>query len=158
MFRVLLVAALAFVQTQPNPTGTITGSVVAPQPVQVILLSAQYTDLWDSDVQKRLDMYWERYKPAFAAQKDFFLEASKQAHREATSYVVSRMRLDPSSNVSEYLKETSPDGRFEFKNVPLGEYKVLAVGRIGGQDVMWQESVDLRGSIPQFIELKKRVP
>jgi hypothetical protein len=164
MFNVFLLAALLFVGQKPEEMGIITGTVVAPAPqkislpVQIILLSPQYSDLWNSDVQKRLDVYWERYKPAFARQKEFFFEVSKQAHMEAIDYVLTRMRRDPSSNFSNYLKETSLDGRFEFRNVPYGEYKVLAVGKIGDQDVIWQESVDVRSPIPQFLELKKRVP
>jgi hypothetical protein len=83
---------------------------------------------------------------------------SKQAHREATNYILTRMRRDSSSNVSDYLQETSLDGKFEFRNVPFGEYKILALGRIGDQDIMWQEFVDVHSSIPQYLELKKRVP
>lgn len=164
MLKALVVAAALLVAQKPESTSLITGTVVLPplqkpsRPVQVILLSAQYMNLWNSDVQKRLDVYWETYKPAFASQKDFFFEISKQAHREATNYVLTRMRRDPSSNLADYLKETSPDGTFEFKNVPFGEYKVLAIGRIGDQDVMWQEFVDVRSSVPQFVEMKKRVP
>jgi hypothetical protein len=164
MLKALVVAAALLVVQKPESTSLITGTVVLPplqkpsRPVQVILLSSQYMNLWNSDVQKRLDVYWETYKPAFASQKDFFFEISKQAHREATNYVLTRMRRDPSSNLADYLKETSPDGTFEFKNVPFGEYKVLAIGRIGDQDVMWQEFVDVRSSVPQFVEMKKRVP
>jgi hypothetical protein len=164
MLKALVVAAALLVAQKPESTSLITGTVVLPplqkpsRPVQVILLSSQYMNLWNSDVQKRLDVYWETYKPAFASQKDFFFEISKQAHREATNYVLTRMRRDPSSNLADYLKETSPDGTFEFKNVPFGEYKVLAIGRIGDQDVMWQEFVDVRSALPQFVEMKKRVP
>jgi len=164
MLKALIVAAALLVAQKPEGTSLITGTVVLPplqtasRPVQVILLSSQYMNLWNSDVQKRLDVYWEIYKPAFASKKDFFFEISKQAHREATNYVLTRMRRDPSSNLADYLKETSPDGTFEFKNVPFGEYKVLAIGRIGDQDVMWQEFVDVRSSVPQFVEMKKLVP
>src|SRR5215510_6371426 len=145
MFKPFLLAGMLLLGQNPQPTGVIAGAVVAQQqrkvvqPVQVILLSSRYTNLWNSDVQKRLDVYWETYKPAFAAKKDFFLQASKLAHREAANYVLRRMRLDPHSNVSDYLKETSADGTFEFKNVPFDEYKVLAIGKISGEDVMWQE-------------------
>src|SRR5262245_57927980 len=164
MLKALIVTAALLVAQKPEGTSLITGTVVLPplqkpsRPVHVILLSSQYLNLWNSDVQKRLDVYWEIYKPAFASQKDFFFEISKQAHREATNYVLTRMRRDPSNNLADYLKETSPEGTFEFKNVPFGEYKVLAIGRIGDQDVMWQEFVDVRSSVPQFVEMKKRVP
>ena len=164
MFKTFLIAAFLLFGQKPEETGIIAGTVVAPAsqkispPVQIILLSARYSDLWNSDVQKRLDAYWERYKPAFARQKEFFFEVSRQAHREATNYVITRMRRDSSSDAANYLKEASPDGKFEFKNVPFGEYKILAVGKIGDQDVIWQESVDVRSPIPQFLELKKRIP
>ncbi|HYR43903.1 MAG TPA: hypothetical protein VER98_12820 [Terriglobia bacterium] len=164
MSKTFLLGVFLLLGQQPERTGTIAGTVWAPPPqkisapVQVILLSPQYTDLWSSDVQKRLDVYWERYKPAFVRQKEFFSEVSKQAHREATNYIVRRMRRDSSSNFSNYLKETSPDGNFEFRNVPYGEYKVLAIGKIGGEDVIWQESVDVRSPIPQFLQLKKIIP
>ena len=122
------------------------------------MLPPQYLDLWNSEVQKRLDRYWERYQPTFRNRKEYFSEFSKQAHRDATNYVLNRMRRDTAGNISAYLKETSADGKFEFKNIPFGEYKVLAVGKVGNQEVMWQEFVDVRSAIPHFLELKKRVP
>src|SRR5215510_193225 len=164
MFKPFLLAGMLLLGQNPQPTGVIAGAVVAQQqrkvvqPVQVILLSSRYTNLWNSDVQKRLDVYWETYKPAFAVKKDSFLEASKQAHREATNYIVRRMRQDPNSNASTYMKETSAEGTFEFKNVPFDEYKILAIGKIGNEEMMWQESVDVRTSIPQFLELNKPIP
>ena len=68
------------------------------------------------------------------------------------------MRRDPSSNASDFIKETSPEGKFEFKNVPFGEYKILAVGKVGDQSVIWQDTVAVQSPIPQFFELKKRLP
>jgi hypothetical protein len=68
------------------------------------------------------------------------------------------MRRDPSSNVADYLQETTTEGKFEFKHIPLGEYKILALGKIGDQDVIWQDSVQVQSPIPQFLELTKRVP
>jgi hypothetical protein len=164
MLTSLLIASVLLLAPAAQETGIIAGTVIIPasqkmsSPVQVILLSPQYSDLWNSDLQKRLDVYWERYKPAFARRKEFFFEVSRQAHRETTNYVITRMRRDPSSNVSNYLKEATPDGKFEFRNVPYGEYKILAVGKIGDQDVIWQGSVDVRSPIPQFLELNKRIP
>ena len=164
MFKPFFILALLFVGQEPQETGIVAGRVVPPAsqqispPVQVILLPAQYRDLWNSDLQKRLDVYWERYKPAFARQKEFFFEVSTLAHKETTNFVITRMRRDPASNVSNYLTEASPDGRFEFRNVPYGEYKILAVGKVGNQDMIWQDSLEVRSPIPQFLELKKRIP
>ena len=164
MPKAFLIAALLVLGQKPQETGIVMGIVVPPvsqqisPPVQVILLPAQYRDLWNSDLQKRLDVYWEHYKPAFARRKEFFFEVSTQAHKEATNYVITRMRRDPSNNFSNYLKDASPDGRFEFRNVPYGEYKILAVGTVGNQDMIWQDSLEVRGPIPQFVELKKHIP
>ena len=163
MLKSLLLAATLLASQGPEKTGVIAGTVVAPAqesaaPLRVILLTPHYATLWNSDLQKRLDAYWERYKPAFAGQKEFFFEVSRMAHQEATSYIVGRMRRDASGNMSEYLKEVSADGKFEFNNVPFGEYKILAIGKVGNQDVIWQESIDVRSAIPQFLELKKRLP
>lgn len=160
----LIAAILLFTQQSGTPTGVIAGTVTLPedrpltQPVQVILLSPRYTNLWDTDVQKRLDMYWERYKPAFAQNKEYFIEISRKAQIEALDYVIARMRRDLSSNVSDYVHEATKDGKFEFKGVPLGEYKILAVGKAQNLDLVWQESVDVRNPIPQFLELKKPLP
>lgn len=165
MLHLILVAAIfLFVQQPVAQTGVIAGTVALPaghalsQPLQIILLSPRYTNLWDTDVQKRLDMYWERYKPAFVQNKEFFVEISRKAQIEALDYVIARMRRDPSSNVADYVKEATADGRFEFKSVPFGEYKILAVGKAQNLDLIWQESVDVRNPIPQFLELKKPLP
>ncbi len=161
MLKLFALAAI-FAQLQA-PTGFIAGKVVMPAqqmisaPVQVILLSPRYSDLWSNDVQKRLDVYWERYKPAFAAQKEMFFEISRLAHWEATASIITKMRRDV-SDISEFLKEATPEGKFEFKDVPFGEYKVLALGKAGSQDVLWHGSIEIRSPLPHFLELKKSLP
>jgi hypothetical protein len=157
MWSVLLAAALLLVGQESQERGVITGSVVPPQPAQVILLRSDYVDLWSSEVQRRLDLYWQQYQVALGTRKEMFLQLSRQAHKDATNFVVSRMRRDPSWSLSEYVVETS-DGKFEFKNLPFGEYKILAVARNGAQDLIWQESVDIRNPIPHFLELKQHIP
>jgi hypothetical protein len=164
MLTMLVAAALILAGQQPEATAIIAGAVVAPpeqavsQPVQVILLPPQYVHLWNSEVQKRLDTYWQQYLQTFRSQKELFSEFSRLAHKDATTYVLTRMRGDSTGKSSEYQLEISFDGRFEFKNVPFGEYKILALGKIGNQDVMWHEFIDIRSALPHFLELKKRVP
>jgi hypothetical protein len=165
MLQSILVAVLFWSgQQTAAPTGVIAGSIMVPadrhlsQPLQVVLLPPRYTNLWDTDVQKRLDMYWERYKPAFAQNKEFFLEISRKAQIEALDFVIARMRRDAASNMSEYVKEASADGKFEFTGVPFGEYKILAVGKTPNLNLVWQEFVDVRTALPQFLELKKPLP
>jgi hypothetical protein len=164
MLGSLLISLLFVLSQKPVQTGIVAGIVKTPeqqklsQPAQVILLSPKYANLWSTDVQQRLDVYWERYKPAFAIQKEFFFEVSRMAQKEAINNIIARMRRDPSSNVADYLQETTTEGKFEFKHIPLGEYKILALGKIGDQDVIWQDSVQVQSPIPQFLELTKRVP
>ena len=165
MLQSIWIGALLLLAQHPvAQTGVIAGTVTVPadqslsQPVRVILLSARYADLWDTDVQKRLDMYWERYKPAFAQNKDYFLEISRKAQIESLDYVIMRMRRDTSDNIGDFVQQAAADGKFEFKAVPFGAYKILAVGKTQNADLVWQESVDVRTPLPQFLELKKPLP
>src|SRR5215813_15500962 len=117
MLTALLMTALLVSAEKPQQTGIITGSVVLPpqqeisEPVQVILLSPAYADLWVNEVQKRLDRYWQQFQPAFRSRKESFIELSKQAHKEATNYVLNRMQRDSSGSISNYLMQTSTDGK-----------------------------------------------
>ena len=167
MLKTLLLL-LAVSMQNPTPAvpelGIIAGVIAPsteeqpPESVRVVLLSPQYPNLWVSDVQKRLDQYWERYKPAFAQRKEFFFEVSRMAHRDSLEFVVNRMQRDSRIQVSNFIKTAGSDGKFEFKDIPVGEYRVVALARVGGEDMLWQESVDVTGSVPQFIRLKKIVP
>jgi hypothetical protein len=167
MLKPLLLVTLLFLIQKPDKpveTAILAGRVTLPtevtlsQPLQVVLFPPEYSDLWETEVQRRLDGYWERYKPAFAQRKEFFAEVSLMAYREATQYVVTRMRREVPAKLAELVQNTSPEGRFEFKNIPLGIYKVVALGRVDGQELLWQESVDLNSPLPQFLQLKKRIP
>src|SRR5437773_8058354 len=150
---VLIAALLSFGQQPAAQTGIIAGTVSVPadrplsQPLQVILLSPRYADLWDTDVQKRLDMYWERYKPAFAQNKEYFLEISRKAQIESLDYVVMRMRRDASNNIGDYVKQASADGKFEFKAIPFGAYKIFAIVKTQTADLVWRESLDVHSPV-----------
>lgn len=165
MLTFVFIAALLTSPQKAAETGIIAGSVVPPehqtlaQPVQVVILSPLYTNLWNSDVQKRLDVYWERYKPAFAQKKEFFFDVSRMAHRDAINFIIARMRRDMRNDVATYIQEAPADtGKFEFKNVPFGDYKILALGKVGDKDEIWQDSIEIHSPVPQFITLKKRLP
>ena len=80
------------------------------------------------------------------------------AHRDAVIEMTSRMRRELGDRYGDFVKDTNAKGQFEFKNVPFGEYKLAAVAKAGGQDLVWLESIQVTNSIPQFIELKKLVP
>lgn len=166
MLKSLLVAAL-FVAAQSEKTagsGIIVGSVYPPgsltvsEPLQIVLLSPPYVELWEGDLQKRLDSYWERYKPAFAQNKEYFTEISRMAYLDSIQFVVNRIRRDLREKAAAFIRQSSSEGRFEFKDVPFGDYKVIAMGRASSQNFIWQEPIAVQSSIPQFIELKTRIP
>jgi hypothetical protein len=155
MFKALLLTALLVLGQKPEAAkepefGAIAGSIVPPekaaitQPVQVILLAPQYVDLWNV--------------PAFAQKKELFIELSRNAYQESLQFVVNRMSRDLGGRVSDYRELSTPDGKFEFKHIPLGEYKVVAMGKAGDQTYIWQESTEITSSVPLFLQLKKRVP
>jgi hypothetical protein len=169
MFKPLLIVTLLVLGQKPEVPkppefGIIAGSVIAPaqakisQPLQVVLLAPQYVDMWNRDVQQRLDVYWERYKPAFAQKKELFFELSKNAYQESLQFVLGRMSRDLGTRLATYRGQSTADGKFEFKDIPVGEYKVVAIGRAGDQTYIWQESTEITSSIPQFLQLKNRVP
>src|SRR5262245_34879558 len=122
MFKPLFLAFFLIAGQAPQTNkeaefGAIAGSIVAPekvtisQPIQVILLAPQYVDMWNVDVQKRLDLYWERYKPAFAQKKELFIELSRNAYQESLQFVVSRMTRDLGGRMSNFREMSTPDGK-----------------------------------------------
>ena len=164
MFKPVLLAVLLTAQTPSatNHVGLIAGKLVVPtqRPIskaQVILLSPDYTERWNTDVQQRLDNYWERFRPTFIQQKELFAEVTRMAYRDSIDSIVSEMRRSDPKSFSEYVRQ-STDGQFEFKNVPFGKYRLLAIGLVAGQDLIWEESVQLDSSVPRYIQLKKTVP
>jgi hypothetical protein len=162
----LLTAVLLLSQSTETPRemGIIAGAVTAPeetsftQPLQVILLPPEYADLWNGEVQRRLDSYWETFKQTFAQHREIFVEATKRAYVESTLFVIGRMRRDLSDKVSRFIQQTSREGRFEFKDIAPGEYMVLAIGRAQDEDLIWQDTIEISSPIPQFLQLKKRIP
>src|SRR5262245_4943979 len=164
MFKPLLVALILAVQAPPaaNHVGVIAGKLVVPsqRPIskaQVILLSPDYAERWNTYVQQRLDNYLERFRPTFIQQKELFAEVTRMAYRDSIDGIVSEMRRSDPKSFSEYVRQ-SMDGQFEFKNVPFGKYRRLSTGLVAGQDVTWEESVQLDSSVPRYVQLKKTVP
>jgi hypothetical protein len=156
VFVLVLSLFLGFVQTAK--TGTIVGSVKPPersranQPVRVALLPPKYTELWNKQVQQRLDNYWERFKPEFAVNKEHFAEFSREANLEAFVYVVSAMRRDLGMGAAQFLKEASPTGQFEFRGIPFDTYQLLVQSVVNGQDTVLSRTLDVRSEIPIFVD------
>lgn len=126
-------------------------------PARVVLLPPKYTEIWNKQVQQRLDNYWEMFKPEIYANKAQFAELNRVAHLEAMNSVVSTMQREMGSGASQFIKQASPSGQFEFRGVPFGAYQLLVEAPVGGKDVVWSRSVDVRSDIPLFVDLGKPV-
>src|SRR5262249_43740610 len=104
MFKSLMLGGLLFLGQKPAAQeaqfGVIVGSVAAPEnttitaPLQVVLMSEPYARLWNQKLQEQLDLYWERYKPAFVQKKELFFEVSRMAYQDSMQFVLARMSRD----------------------------------------------------------------
>ena len=147
---------------QATQTGTIVGVVKLPDNstlipnARIALLSPKYSELWDKQVQTRLDNYWEIYKPQFAANKAQFTEFDRLAQLEALRYVTATMRRELAENASKFLKD-SPTGQFEFPSIPFGKYQLVVQATVNGQEIIWSKPLDVHTEIPIFVDLGKPV-
>jgi hypothetical protein len=141
---------------------TISGSLVTPvgmappASAEVVLLPAPYGEMFIAETQQLIDDFWHRYKADFAADKQLFFKVPPAAYKEALEVVTLRMRGDPKINTSNYLR-TASAGRFEFRGVPPGDYKIIAMGSIRNTDYVWTESFQVT-TTPVVIQLKNRIP
>ena len=174
VWTALIGATLLVAPVQVNPAearaeqakaavGTIAGHITPPEdseivdPLQAVLMDPRWVDIWNGDVQKRLDVYSERYRAAFARNRDFFDQVSNMARRDAIVFVISRMQRDLGATFQDLVREVSGEGRFEFREVPFGEYQVIVLARRGRTNLIWVETVEIKGPIPQFIEVENRI-
>ena len=143
-------------------TASITGDLEPPRgkappaTAQVALLPLEYARLFNAEAQQRLDDYWEDFKPEFAVKKELFFEVMPLAYNRALDIVLTSMRRDSKINSANLIK-TSPNGKFEFRGVPPGEYKLVATASIGGTDYVWTETLQIEAT-PVFLRMKTRVP
>jgi hypothetical protein len=153
LFPFLLSAVLAL------STGTIKGSIAPPEkaritkPVQVVVFSGDYVNVYLAEVQKRVDNYWEEYRGLFIQDKEAFLHFRERAQVQALEFTLSRMRQDAPNSIAKFVHNTT-NNNFEFHEVPQGECKIVALVTIGGEDFVWSDSVILRDETPAFVLLK----
>jgi len=161
MIGVTLSVLLGFLQT--IQTGTIVGMVKLPnggkpaQTAHVILLPPKYTEIWNKQVQQRVDNYWEVFKPEFVAKKEHFMDFYRVAYVESFRYVASTMRRDLGDGASRFMKDTSATGQFEFRGIPIATYQLLVQGTSNGQDIVWSRTVDVQTDVPIFVDLGKPI-
>jgi hypothetical protein len=145
---------------QVSGTGTVIGLVKLPsgkpgQGARVVLVPSKYIEVWNKEVQQRLDNYWEIYKPDLLANKENVPKLYHLAYVEALRNLVTTMRRDLGEGVSKYLKETSSTGQFEFRGIPFGTYQLLVQAKMDNDDITWSRIVDVQTSVPIFVDLGK---
>src|SRR5215831_7830378 len=169
MLTPFVLAALLVLTQKPDAAkqpefGTIAGHVMPPekltirQPLQVVLIPEPYKLMWNQKLQQENDTFWERYKPTLVQKKEFIYELYRVACQDTLQFVLARMSRDLGAGLNKYRSSTTSDGRFEFKNVPTNDYKVVAYGQIGSQSFFWVDSIDLSTGDPQFLTMTKHVP
>jgi hypothetical protein len=142
-----------------SPTGTIKGSLASPdnfriaKPVQVVVFSGIYVNLYLAEVQKRADNYWEDNRGLFIQDKRAFLFFRELAQIQAMEFTLNRMRSDDPSSIAKFVHNTT-NNTFEFHAVPLGECKIVALVTISGEEFIWSDSVILKDETPVFVLLK----
>ena len=150
-------------EQEPAETGIVVGQVPLPEDIedgvdiQAVLLSPQWTTVWNSEVQERIDNYFAVNSAAINENRALFAQISARAQREAMEVVISRMQVSLGDEFSESIRAVSPDGEFEFAGVPFGDYRIIVVGRIGGVTRIWSSAVTIRSSIPEFIEVRDQI-
>jgi hypothetical protein len=154
----ILLATLLFGLPQVAQTGAVVGAIparheadVRPERVTVAILTAQYSELWKRMTQTRLDAYWEAYKPQFVMKKELFLQFNRNAERDSLKQVLQTMHGELGGTAGNFIRETTEGGKFEFKNLPFGTYRIVAIGTSDFSDSVWTTSVEVREAVPVFV-------
>jgi hypothetical protein len=159
----ILLALLQTPATTAPAVGVIVGIVKLPngarpsQPARVTLLPPKYTEIWNKQVQQRLDNYWEIFKPEFTVNKERIYDFNRMSQIEALRYVTSQMRRDLGDGASNLMKDASANGQFEFRGVPFGTYQLLVQALDSGDDILWSRTLDVQSDVPIFVDLGKPV-
>ena len=145
---------------QVAETGTVLGLVKLPngtpaKAAHVVMVPPKYTELWNREVQQRLDNYWEVYKPDLLANKALVPKLFKLAYVEALRNLTSTMRREMGEGASKYIKDAAPTGQFEFRGLPFGTYQLLIQTTTEGEAITWSRIVDVDSNVPIFVDIGK---
>jgi hypothetical protein len=140
---------------QVADTGIIIGLAKPAQNARVVLVPPKYTEMWNKEVQQRLDNYWEIYKPDLLTNKDNVPKLYRLAYVEALRNLVTTMRREMGDGSSKYIKDATATGQFEFRGIPFGTYRLLVQSTSEGETITWSRIVDVDTSIPIFVDIGK---
>jgi len=145
---------------QVAQTGTVIGLVKLPngkppQGARVVMLPPNYTELWNREVQQRLDNYWEIYKPDLLSNNDHVPRLYKLAYVQALRNLTTTMRREMGEGASKYIKDAAPTGQFEFRGLPFGTYQLVIQATTEGDTITWSRIVDVDTNVPIFVDIGK---
>jgi len=147
----------------PAPVGSILGHVSMPEETgpaesaEALLMSPEWALQWRGDVQRRLDAYSQTYRRAIERDPAIFRNISLAAYREATAYVLAEMQRILGDGFRSWVETISPEGRFEYENVPAGDYNIVVLARSGNRNLIWTGTVSVTGPVPEFVEMQNRI-
>ena len=129
-----------------------------PPTARAVLLPFEYANIFNAQAQIRLDNYWEDFKASGMAlrRKELFIQFMPLAYSSALEVALSQMRRDTKINAGSLIR-TAPDGQFEFRGVPPGEYKLIVTANLKNTDYVWMETLQVE-SAPIVVNIKNRVP
>ena len=125
--------------------------------IQAVLMSGQWTSVWNSQVQQRIDNYFAVNSAAINQNPDLFSLISTRAQREAIQFVMSQMQQTLGAEFTDSVVDVSSVGSFEFARVPFGTYRIVVVGQVGEEQRIWSGTVTVRSEIPEFVEIQDRI-
>jgi hypothetical protein len=125
--------------------------------IQAVLMSGQWTSVWNSQVQQRIDNYFAVNSVAINQNPDLFSLISTRAQREAIQFVMSQMQQTLGAEFNDSVVDVSSVGSFEFPRVPFGTYRIIVVGQVGEEQRIWSGTVTVRSEIPEFVEIQDRI-
>jgi hypothetical protein len=155
----ILWTGVFFSLLQALDSGSIVGLVKVTEPLGpaapavIVALPAQYAEVWSRETQRRLDDFWEDHKPEFARNKEQFTHFNHIAEKEALALVIEIMRREAPATAKRVVKELAPDGKFEFRDLPLGTYRLIVSPRSRENDLIWSSVVELHDNVPVFVQL-----
>jgi hypothetical protein len=153
----------SFQESPGSRLGVLRGHVVIPDigqsfdRIQAILLPPEWTLIWQGEVQQRLDSYSATYKQQIAGNPAIFPDISAAAYQEATRYVLARMQAELGSRFASWVREVSDEGRFEYLDLPFGDYNVVVVAQLGTRGMIWTERLSVDSTVPVSVEIETRI-
>jgi hypothetical protein len=121
-------------------------------------LPFQWSERWNAEVQRRLDLYFHGNRGRVADNPDAYVQVAAQAYRDATNRLIDQMREEMGGDFAGWARSIPDGGQFQFAEVPFGEYRIIAMPNTPSDERIWSQLVRLASPIPQYVEVQNRIP